>query len=495
MQHSMQVVDLLGGDSVEAAVQELGSLEDKLLVLRLSLGKLRAAFERAFAPIAATILPPITQAVQAITGFVNDAAAVISALFGHVREDATQTIRVTGSAIKRSLASFDQLERLNGRSGSGSSVVTVPGQIQKLPERLRPIVEKIQSLLKPLQEIDFSAAEAAFARLKAAIEPISRQLFSGLEWVWFNILVPIAQWGAEQALPAFLDALTAALGLVNSAIEAAKPALSWLWNNLLVPLGQWAGQTVINALNSLTEKLQMLSAWLSGCQNQAGGFTDKMEGLKGSVSSLGSQFGIFNGISQTLTGGMSRMTDLAGQLKSGFSGMASSLTQAKNTMSNLFTNLSPTFRTLANGAVGILNTALNAIENGINAMVRTLNGYKVTIPNWVPGIGGKSVGMSLKTVDLPQIPYLAKGAVLPANKPFLAMVGDQRHGTNIEAPLSTIQEAVAEVLGSSLSGQERGNALLQSILAAIEGITLGDEVIGRAARRYEDRMAVMGGVL
>jgi hypothetical protein len=74
------------------------------------------------------------------------------------------------------------------------------------------------------------------------------------------------------------------------------------------------------------------------------------------------------------------------------------------------------------------------------------------------------------------------------------MVGDQRQGTNIEAPLSLIEEAVANVLGRQ-EGAAAACALLADILAAVQGISVGDEVIGRAARRYEDRMAVMGGVL
>lgn len=50
------------------------------------------------------------------------------------------------------------------------------------------------------------------------------------------------------------------------------------------------------------------------------------------------------------------------------------------------------------------------------------------------------------------IPALARGAVLPANKPFLALVGDQSSGTNVEAPLSTIKQAVREVLEENGSG-------------------------------------------
>lgn len=46
----------------------------------------------------------------------------------------------------------------------------------------------------------------------------------------------------------------------------------------------------------------------------------------------------------------------------------------------------------------------------------------------------------------PQVPYLATGAVIPPNAPFLAMLGDQRNGTNIEAPMETIKQGVREVL-------------------------------------------------
>ena len=97
----------------------------------------------------------------------------------------------------------------------------------------------------------------------------------------------------------------------------------------------------------------------------------------------------------------------------------------------------------------------------------------------------------------PQIPYLAKGAVLPANKPFLAVVGDQKHGTNIEAPLTTIQEAVGLVMGDHIAAMMAGfEALLkeqQATRRTIEGIEIGDAVIGRAAERYGRKMAVVRG--
>ena len=93
---------------------------------------------------------------------------------------------------------------------------------------------------------------------------------------------------------------------------------------------------------------------------------------------------------------------------------------------------------------------------------------------------------------------LAKGAVLLANRPFLAMVGDQRHGTNVEAPLTTIQEAVALVMqdqtAAILSGFQASIGVQREILEAVLGIQIGDDIIGSAAARYQRKMALaMGG--
>lgn len=85
----------------------------------------------------------------------------------------------------------------------------------------------------------------------------------------------------------------------------------------------------------------------------------------------------------------------------------------------------------------ILNGLLNLIELGLNAI-------QIDVPDWVPFIGGRHFGFN---VNVPQIPYLAQGAVIPPNREFLAVLGDQHTGTNIEAPLETIKQALAEVMG------------------------------------------------
>ena len=482
-----ETIPLLLGDEGEA-VQALKDLDTQLLILRLSLGKLKAALERCFAPIAAVLVPPVNRAIHSIIALVNDATAVLAELFGFTRKSADKTVRTTGSAVKRTLASFDQIQRLQGSSGSGTTII--PGEVLTLPERLRPLVEKIKTILKPLQDIDFSAAANAFTRLKEAIEPITRSLFDGLEWAWHNILVPIAAWSAQQLLPAFLDTLAAAFRALDAVLVAAKPLLSWLLNELLLPLGKWTGEVILGALGLLTDKLSALTEKLQGGDSKVAAFTQKLQSLKEALFGTGEQMGIFNTLGSLLAEGLARLKTLANGLHTAFLEVRSGFVAIGEDLQRVMNQITPFFRTSANGLIALLNTALRAVESGINAMVRTLNAYKVTIPSWVPGLGGKTFSISASTVSLPTIPYLAEGAVLPANKPFLAMVGDQRHGTNIEAPLDTIRQALRMELDG---GFQASLEVQQQILAAILGIELGDTTIGEAAKRYAAAQTIICG--
>ena len=95
------------------------------------------------------------------------------------------------------------------------------------------------------------------------------------------------------------------------------------------------------------------------------------------------------------------------------------------------------------------------------------------------------------------IPYLASGAVIPPNAPFTAVLGDQKHGTNIEAPLATIQEAVAQVIGdlapAMAAGFEAMTERQDELIATVRDIQIGDTTIGRAAARYDRRQNLIRG--
>lgn len=109
------------------------------------------------------------------------------------------------------------------------------------------------------------------------------------------------------------------------------------------------------------------------------------------------------------------------------------------------------FKGIWNGIVSILEGAVNLIIGGINWMIRQLNKIQIKAPDW---LGGGTIGFNIPAISTVSIPRLAQGAVIPPNREFLAILGDQKNGTNVEAPLETIKQALAEVLSQNGSGEE-----------------------------------------
>ncbi len=471
------------------AVKSTGLLDKQLLVLRLSLGKLKSAIGQAVAPIAAVLLPVVQQAIYALTQLAKNVGSVISALFGGSRAakamaNSQKELASSSGKASRSLASFDEVERLESTGGAGTSdveTVTMPQVQDTLSPQLQAVVDKINSLIEPLRHIDLSAATAAFSGLKEALAPFTPQLFAGLEWAYHNLFVPLAAWTVEDLLPAFLELLAAALGVLNEVLIALQPLGTWLWENFLLPVAQWTGETIIQALQWLTEKLHGVSQWIS--ENQplvqsiakvilvvaaAIGLVNGAVSLWNVVSSVGAAVtGVFGGAMAFLTSPISLAVAAIAALIAIVVLLVKNWDTVKTAAVNVWEKIRQTFASVAtwfqekvldpliggfknmvNGIIGFLNRLIAGIVDGVNGVIGLLNKLKFDIPDWIPGIGGKTFGFNMKLLNTPQIPYLAQGAVLPANRPFLAVVGDQKHGTNVEAPLDVIKQALAEVLGS-----------------------------------------------
>ena len=123
------------------------------------------------------------------------------------------------------------------------------------------------------------------------------------------------------------------------------------------------------------------------------------------------------------------------------------------------------FEGAVNIVVDLINGLLEYVVVGINTVIKALNSISFDVPDWVPFVGGKHFGINLSPLTAPKlpklsIPRLATGAVIPPNREFLAVLGDQSQGTNIEAPLETIKQAFREALAESGSGKQM-NVVLQ----------------------------------
>lgn len=129
-------------------------------------------------------------------------------------------------------------------------------------------------------------------------------------------------------------------------------------------------------------------------------------------------------------------------------------TAVSDFVSDIWDGITNTIKTAINGIIGLVNGMISAIVGGVNGVIGVLNGFGFDVPGWAQDkLGVERVGFNIDPITAPQIPYLAQGAVIPANHEFLAVLGDQTNGTNIEAPLATIQQALAEVM-EAYTGQQ-----------------------------------------
>ena len=137
---------------------------------------------------------------------------------------------------------------------------------------------------------------------------------------------------------------------------------------------------------------------------------------------------------------------------------------------NVTTPISNGFKNFANGIIGFFEGLVNGAINGINSIIGAFNRISFSIPDWVPVIGGNSWGFSLATFPNVTLPRLANGAVFEGNNPYLAIVNDQKHGVNVESPLSTIVEAMMIALRSTNFGDNievNVKAVFEGQLAAL----------------------------
>lgn len=119
----------------------------------------------------------------------------------------------------------------------------------------------------------------------------------------------------------------------------------------------------------------------------------------------------------------------------------------------------------------IMNGLIYGIERGINWVL----GGVSDMVNGITGILNKIPGVDIGRVNLGNvhIPRLAQGAVIPANREFLAVLGDQKRGTNIEAPADLIRQIVREEVKNSGGG---GNHIT-IVLDSVNGKKLFDAIV------------------
>lgn len=132
---------------------------------------------------------------------------------------------------------------------------------------------------------------------------------------------------------------------------------------------------------------------------------------------------------------------------------------------------------IVNGILIIVESFINNIIRGLNWLITKINSISIKVPDWVPGVGGKGWSPHIGQMSSINLPRLATGAVIPPNKEFLAVLGDQKSGTNIETPLATMVEAFKQAMAESGGGattvviQLDGKEIARSTVKNINNMT------------------------
>lgn len=276
----------------------------------------------------------------------------------------------------------------------------------------------------------------------------------------------------------FFSAIGAALGglegfLVGLIEDAWNAVVEW-WHGTANEDGMY---TVQGFLNGIAEALVNIVGWILEHI-----YNPFMEGFREafgihSPSTVMMEMGtyIIEGLLEGITSLIENVTEIWENMKATaleiWENVKKSLSEKwenmKNTATNIFTSMKESVSKIFDGMwgsiKGIINSILGGVEkmaNGvvdaINTVIRALNSLSFDLPTWLPGdLGGKSLSLNISEIPKVNIPRLATGAVIRGGNPFMAILGDQPAGkTNIEAPLSTIEQAVENVISRQGYGRE-----------------------------------------
>lgn len=285
--------------------------------------------------------------------------------------------------------------------------------------------------------------EEIFSKIREAIS----NTFDTLQNIWETIAAPIWQ--------TFMDTLDELWNehfqplwenIVEFVTLLGELALT-IYNNFILPIVNWFvdtfGPVIAGAVSTVIEVL--------------GGF-------------VGIAVDVANGVLEALNGVLNFLIGV-------FSG----------DWERAWDGISQVFKGVWNGIVGALEGAINLIIRGVNWLISQLNKVSFSIPDWVPAVGGKSFGFNIPKISELSIPRLAQGAVIPPNREFLAVLGDQQSETNVEAPLSTIEQALENVLNRTGFNQ---NSQVEAV------IEVDGRQFGRLVYKYgNDSGRIIGGSL
>ena len=437
-----------------------------------ALARLKGALLTMVQPLVSVVIPVFTTFVNLLTAIVGKIAAFISALGGKTVQQSADAAKAlnkqanaiggVGSAAKeaqKQLMGFDEINRLESTdtsAGSGGGAGTtdiqpdfswadsvsetmdriakyvlliaaglalwkigsmLPGQLGTILSTLGLILMTIGFLLLAWDGLKDAWENGVdwgnMAEMILGVAGAAGALYLAFGGIAAGITLVVG--GAALIVTAFHDMMENGMNLQNTLLAIAAIMMAGIGIGILtkswIPLLIAAIASVLLALVYFTGHGEEL---ISGMKKVCQGFLDFFTG-------------IFSGdMDKALSG-----------LKTLFSGLGE---VGKAVLSGLQDAFFMFLSWLDDATGGVVTNVINTINSMISYLVDGIN----KLGSLLSSVSGGRIGWSITAPQIPQIPRLAQGAVIPPNREFMAILGDQKSGNNIEAPEDLIRKIVRE---------------------------------------------------
>ena len=404
--------------------------------------------------------------------------------------------------------------------------------IQNIADALVVVMQFIEKIAEDTAtwaaNLDFYPLLESISNLTSTFAPIIEAIGNVLDWIYKNIVLPMLKWVIEVGLPTVINLVSKVATFLadhQSIVEAFGAAL----------IGAFAAAKIAGLASIIIKNVSGIAMAAKGLIALMTGTGGIMGGIKAIATAIGPG-GIFvlavgaciaigvllyknwdkikemagkvwdwisnktrrfvEDIGNKLRGLATKMTTIWGNIKasahqkwnaiwstvSGFAeriknAIVDKFTSAKNTVVNVFDGMRDAIRSVLNNIISVVNGAISKVNGVVSAIESAFSfgPWKVPTP-----FGSKTIGFKATFPRVPTVPYLAKGAVIPPRSEFLAVLGDQKQGNNIETPEALLRKIVREeTAGRQTSG---GN---YRFTAQINRRTLFDEMMKEAQMRRD----------
>lgn len=402
--------------------------------------------------------------------------------------------------------------------------------IQNIADALVVVMQFVEKIAEDTAtwaaNLDFYPLLESISNLTSTFAPILESIGNVLEWIYKNIVLPMLEWVIEVGLPTVINLVSDLAGFFadhQSVVEAFGAAL----------IGAFAAAKIAGLASRIAGSITTVASFIKGLIALMTGSSGIMGGIKTIATAIGPG-GIFiaaitaciaigvllyknwdkikevagevwdwiknktstfvNAISSSLKNLASKIVTIWDNVKSSAyqkwtaiwstvgnlvekikDGIVKKFTAAKDKVVDIFGSIKTSITNVLNKVIGIVNRAIGTVNSAIGGIESAFSFGPWEVPT---PFGKKTIGFSATFPRVPTIPYLAKGAVIPPRSEFLAVLGDQKQGNNIETPEALLRKIFREeTAGRQTSGGD------YRFIAQINRRTIFDEIIDEAKLR------------